>query len=109
MSTRSEPDLQPEDARRVKHTRIGIWDIYEARKPWHSRLQIRIPSLSILETYAQMLQDMPYVVRMLKDMYSIPRCFILISAYLVVELLGALIPAFSLWYVAYLLATPVRS
>ncbi|KAG1809949.1 P-loop containing nucleoside triphosphate hydrolase protein [Suillus plorans] len=71
--------------------------IYEARKSWHSRLQIRISSLSILETYAQMLQNMPYVVRMLKDMYSIPRCFILISAYLVVELLGALIPAFSLW------------
>ncbi|KAG2091498.1 P-loop containing nucleoside triphosphate hydrolase protein [Suillus discolor] len=104
MSTHSESDLKPEDVRRVKHTRIGIWDVYEARKPWHSRLQIRIPGLSILKTYAQMLQDMSYVVRMSKDMYSIPRCFILISAYLVVELLGALIPAFSLWHTGQLLS-----
>lgn len=47
-----------------------------------------------------MLQNMPYVVRMSKDM---SKCFILLFAYLVVELLGAFISAISLWYTGQLL------
>ncbi|KAG2050161.1 P-loop containing nucleoside triphosphate hydrolase protein [Suillus hirtellus] len=64
MSTRSESVLQ--DARCVKHTRIGIWDLYEERQP-HS---LRILGSSISETCIWMLQNMPYVVRMSKDMYK---------------------------------------
>ncbi|KAG1777294.1 P-loop containing nucleoside triphosphate hydrolase protein [Suillus placidus] len=100
MSAHSETSDLQDDAHRVKHTRIGIWDLYEERQP-HSLLML---GSSISETYAWVLQNMPYVVRMLKHMYSIPQCFILLSAYLVVELLGTLMPAISLWYTGQLLS-----
>ncbi|KAG2345399.1 P-loop containing nucleoside triphosphate hydrolase protein [Suillus weaverae] len=99
MSAHSETSDLQDDAHRVKHTRIGIWDLYEERQPQ----SLRMLGSSISETYAWVLQNMPYVVRMLKHMHSIPRCSILLSAYLVVELLGTLMPAISLWYTGQLL------
>ncbi|KAG0703054.1 P-loop containing nucleoside triphosphate hydrolase protein, partial [Suillus ampliporus] len=91
--------VDPQDARRVKHTRIGIWDLYEERQ---TELP-RIPGSSLLETYAQILESMPHVVRMFKDILSIRRVRMLLPAFLVVELLNSLIPAISLWYSGQLL------
>ncbi|KAG1845086.1 P-loop containing nucleoside triphosphate hydrolase protein [Suillus subalutaceus] len=51
--------FDPEDARRVKHTRIGVWDLYEDRQTDIPR----IPGSSRLETYAQIVQSMPHVLR----------------------------------------------
>ncbi|KAG2132773.1 P-loop containing nucleoside triphosphate hydrolase protein [Suillus clintonianus] len=87
------------DARRFKHTRIGIWDLYEGRK---SDLP-RVPASSISKTYAQIIESAPYLVRMLKDVLSIRGCSVLFPAYLVVEVLTSLIPAVSLWYSGQLL------
>ncbi|KAG2364745.1 hypothetical protein BDR07DRAFT_1450146 [Suillus spraguei] len=86
--------FDPEDARRVKHTRIGVWDLYEDRQTDIPR----IPGSSRLETYAQIVQSMPHVLRMLKDILSIRKCWLLLSVFLVVEVLASLIPAISLWY-----------
>jgi hypothetical protein len=55
--------FDPEDARRVKHTRIGVWDLYEDRQTDIPH----IPGSSRLETYYQIVQSMPHVLRMLKD------------------------------------------
>jgi hypothetical protein len=90
-----------QDARRFKHTRLGIWDLYEERQ---SHLP-RIPTSSISETYTQIIQGVPFLVRMLKDVLRIKRCSMLLSAYLVVEVLTSLIPAVSLWCVITMLAT----
>jgi hypothetical protein len=89
MATRVAGKVDPQDARRVKHTRIGIWDIYEERKP----------GSSILETYARIRESLPYVVRMLKHILSVRRVQTLLPLYLVVEVLGSLVPAVSLWSV----------
>ncbi|KAG2042610.1 P-loop containing nucleoside triphosphate hydrolase protein [Suillus americanus] len=88
-----------QDARRFKHTRVGIWDLYEGRQ---SDLP-RIPTSSMSETYTQIIQSVPFLVRMLKDVLSIRGCPMLLSAYLVVEVLASLIPAVSLWYSGQLL------
>ncbi|KAH0838718.1 hypothetical protein J3R83DRAFT_7048 [Lanmaoa asiatica] len=90
--------FNPHDAARIKHTRIGVWDLYEEK---HS--DIPIPGASRLETASRMLQDFPYVWRMLKDICSIRRCLVLILLYLVVEVATSLIPAISLWYSGQLL------
>ncbi|KAG1768462.1 P-loop containing nucleoside triphosphate hydrolase protein [Suillus placidus] len=92
-------EFDHQDARRFKHTRSGIWDLYEERQ---SNLP-RIPVSSISETYTLIIQSVPHLVRMLKDVLGIRRCSMLLSAYLVVEVLASLIPAVSLWYSGQLL------
>ncbi|KAG2363289.1 hypothetical protein BDR07DRAFT_1404800 [Suillus spraguei] len=59
-----------QDTRRFKHTRIGIWDLYEERQSDLTRI---LSSSSISEAYVQTIQSMPYLVRMLKDVLSIKR------------------------------------
>ncbi|KAJ8595027.1 P-loop containing nucleoside triphosphate hydrolase protein [Rhizopogon salebrosus TDB-379] len=93
-------NFDPGDTDRVKHTSVGVWDLYEERQKADMP---PIPGSSRLETYAQIVQCMPYVVRMLKDILSIRRCRVLLSAYLVVEVLTSLEPAISLWYSGQLL------
>ncbi|KAG2035112.1 hypothetical protein BDR03DRAFT_963243 [Suillus americanus] len=66
--------FNPEDACRVKHTRIGAWDLYEDRQTD----MLCIPGSSRLETYDQ--------------------CWLLLSVFLVVKVLASLTPAVSLWY-----------
>ncbi|KAF8554561.1 P-loop containing nucleoside triphosphate hydrolase protein [Imleria badia] len=90
--------FDPNDATRIKHTRIGVWDLYEEK---HS--DIPIPGASRLETASQMLRSFPYIWRMLKDICSVRRCLVLMFLYLAVEVAAALIPAVSLWYSGQLL------
>ncbi|KAG1889212.1 P-loop containing nucleoside triphosphate hydrolase protein [Suillus subluteus] len=95
MATRAGK-VDPQDARRVKYTRIGVWDFYEER-------QTDKPGSSIFETYTQIRESSPYVLRMLKDILSIRRIQILLPIFLVVEVLDSLMPAVSLWYFGRLL------
>jgi hypothetical protein len=99
MATRAGK-VDPQDARRVKHSRIGVWDLYEERQT-NSNL-LRIPGSSI-ETFAQMIQNTPYVMRMLKDVLSIRRVQMLLPIFLIMEVSNSLIPAVSLWYSGQLL------
>ncbi|KAG1822170.1 P-loop containing nucleoside triphosphate hydrolase protein, partial [Suillus variegatus] len=87
-------EFDHKDTRRFKHTRIGIWDLYEERQ---SSARKRVSSM--LQTYTPIIYSVPLLVRMLKDVLSIRRCSVLLPAYLVVEVLASLIPAVSLWYV----------
>lgn len=90
--------FDPTDTRNVKHTRMGVWDLYEER-PYN----IPIPYSSRLETFAQLFEGIPFVWRMLKDICSIRRCLGLICLYLLVEVARSLVPAVSLWYSGQLL------
>jgi hypothetical protein len=83
-------NLDPKDAHRVRHTRVGIWDIYEDRETDVSR---------IAWMYAQIVQSVPHILRMLKDILGIRRGWMLLSTLLVIEVLASLTPAVSLWYV----------
>jgi hypothetical protein len=101
MMTTRPGKFDPEDARRVKHSRIGVWDLYEERQT-NSNL-LRIPGSSIVETFAQMIQNTPYVMRMLKDVLGIRRVQMLLPIFLIMEVSNSLIPAVSLWYSGQLL------
>ena len=91
--------FDPEDASKVKHMRIGVWDFYEERRPI---LGWDIPGIATLEHYLEVTRSLPYVWRMIKDISSIPNCWLLILVYVSVELIQSLIPAVSLWYSALL-------
>lgn len=86
-------NLDPKDAHRVRHTRVGIWDIYEDRETDVSR---------IAWMYAQIVQSVPHILRMLKDILGIRRGWMLLSTLLVIEVLASLTPAVSLWYTSQL-------
>ncbi|KAG2034311.1 P-loop containing nucleoside triphosphate hydrolase protein [Suillus americanus] len=85
--------LDSKDARRVRHTRMGIWDLYEDRETDVSR---------IAWTYAQIVQSVPYISRTLKDTLSIRRAWMPLSAFLVIEVLASLTPTASIWYTSQL-------
>ncbi|KZT68754.1 P-loop containing nucleoside triphosphate hydrolase protein [Daedalea quercina L-15889] len=92
--------FDPEDSKRVKHTRIGVWDLYEEKQPifgWD------IPGTSTLEYYLEITRSLPYVWQMLKDMSSIQNCWIFATLYVIVGLALSVIPAASLWYSGQLL------
>lgn len=85
--------FDPDNVEHVKHTRIGVWDLYEENQPEIAHL----PGSSRLESYLEMINSLPYVWRMLKDIGSISTCWMLLSLYLVMEVIASLVPAVSLW------------
>jgi len=92
--------FDPEDVKRVQHTRIGVWDFYEEKQPI---LGWNIPGTSTLEHYLEVTRSLPYVWRMMKDISQIRNCWILVLLYIFVELAQSLLPAASLWYSGQLL------
>ncbi|KAI0353204.1 P-loop containing nucleoside triphosphate hydrolase protein [Trametes cingulata] len=92
--------FDPNDSTRVKHTRLGVWDVYE-EKPEPKALSI--PGASIIEKHAEVLKSLPYVLRMIKDVTSIPACKLLLPIYFALELAKASMPAVALWYQGQLL------
>lgn len=91
--------FNPEDAKHVKHTKLGVWDFYQER-----RLEFaRIPGAAKAEPYLEMYQSLPFVWRMLKELGQIKSCWILLSLYLLIVFLASLVPAVSLWYSGQLL------
>lgn len=84
----------------VKHTRIGVWDLYEdiSATPISSRL--RWPGF---KSYTILARSVPYVWRMIKDIASTPDCSFLLLAFLLLELVISFIPAVSLYYSGQLL------
>ncbi|KAG6819629.1 hypothetical protein H0H93_010049 [Arthromyces matolae] len=91
--------FDPSDAKNVKHTSIGVWDLYEEIQPELSH----IPGSSRLEPYIEILQNLPFVWRMLKDIGSIRACWFHLVVYLISEGIASLVPAVTLWYSAQLL------
>ena len=83
-----------EDSKNVKHSRLGVWDLYEEKHPELAR----IPGASKAESYLEIAQSLPYVLRMIKDLGNIENCWLLLSLYLFVIILSSLIPAVALWY-----------
>jgi hypothetical protein len=90
----SNKNFDPQaDARQVKHSRIGVWDIYEERPSL-----AHIPGLlEGMQTYYNMANSLPYVWRMVKDISTINGCLVLVSLYILVEIIASLVPAVSLW------------
>ena len=90
--------FDPTNQQRVKHTRIGVWDLYEDNTASPST-----PKWPGWKSYARVMQALPYVWRMIRDIAAIRECWFLLAAYLVVELVASLIPALALSYSGQLL------
>lgn len=86
--------FDPEDKTRVKHSRIGVWDLYEEITP-----RLGFVGWPTLQPLFDIIENVPYVCRMITDVASIRECNILLLAYLTVEFVASLLPALSLWLV----------
>ena len=99
MSSDSEQRLKSkieggEIRTRIEHKRYGVWDYYEefdlTNRPW-------LVTAPILDQWNEIVLCLPYVVRMLKDVFNIPGCNVLMLEYATTELGMALIPAVTVW------------
>ena len=93
MGSDKGPVFDTEDSKNVKHSYLGVWDLYEERHPELSR----IPGASRAESSLEIIQSLPYLLRMIKDIGSIKNCWLLLSSYLFVITLSSLVPAVALW------------
>ena len=90
--------FDPNDTHRVKHTRIGVWDLYEELNPDLENIPWSTSLEKLLEAYA----CLPYLLRMCMDILSIRSCWFLLVAYLTADFLNSLLPAASLWYYQFI-------
>ncbi|KAL0564030.1 hypothetical protein V5O48_018025, partial [Marasmius crinis-equi] len=89
---------------KVKHTKIGVWDLYEEKQPelkntWTSRFNKE----GTVEQLLEVKNCLPYIWRMVRDVGSIRALWLYFAVYLSLEFVGSLIPALSLWYKSQLL------
>lgn len=91
--------FNPEDENYVKHTKMGVWDLYQETRPELAY----IPGASRVESYLEMYQSLPFVWKMMKDIGGIRSCWVMLTAYLSFSIMSALVPAVSLWYSGQLL------
>ncbi|KAI1785736.1 HlyB/MsbA family ABC transporter [Ganoderma leucocontextum] len=83
----------------IHHLRIGVWDFYEEVE---DKLP-NIPLAPLLGRYRDIVECVPYVIRMLNDVLSIPGCAFFVAVYAATQLIQALIPATSIWFQGQLL------
>ncbi|OCH83861.1 P-loop containing nucleoside triphosphate hydrolase protein [Obba rivulosa] len=92
--------FDPEDRVRVKHTKVGVWDLYEELPCQFDH----VPGASRVERILEIKQNLPYLWRMMKEFVSIENCGFLLCITLSMQLLIGLIPAITLWYSGQMLA-----
>ena len=91
--------FDPNDAEKVRHIRLGAWDLYEERASFTSQLHLPGWSWALVKPGSQLWNDLPFLWTALKDLSHIPSCWTLLLADAVLLMLNALIPALSIWYV----------
>ena len=84
-------------AREFKHTKAGVWDVYEQIPT--NKFGIDIPGISKLLRNLEIVEDLPFVWRMLKDVIKIKSCWYYLCLFAFVKGLVSLEPAVALWYV----------
>lgn len=110
MSTHPRPDFEKRAmggddcaqrksdlAREFKHTKAGIWDVYEQIPP--AKFGINIPGVSKLSQNLEIIEDLPFVWRMVKDVTKIKSCWYYLCLFIFVKALASLEPAVALWCV----------
>ncbi|KAH8799497.1 P-loop containing nucleoside triphosphate hydrolase protein [Flagelloscypha sp. PMI_526] len=92
---------------KVKHTKLGIWDFYqqeldavdaggESDKP--GRVRWRFVPKSVWAKFYQVQDGLPHVLKMLKEVTTIPSVWFLLTVYVVLQALSSLVPAVKLWF-----------
>ncbi|KAF9784896.1 P-loop containing nucleoside triphosphate hydrolase protein [Thelephora terrestris] len=96
-STKRKSDL----AKEFKHIKAGIWDVYEQIP--HSKFSIDIPWISGLTHNLEIVEDLPFFWRMLKDVTKIKWFWYHLSLFILVKILSSLLPAVALWFTSHYL------
>ena len=88
-------EFDPYDTKNVKHTRIGVWDLYEEidTKLAH------VPGSSWLGSFLEIIDGLPYIWRMFKELASMRSSWPLFAAYFIIRLMLSFLPALTLWQV----------
>jgi len=92
--SRKPGNFDPKDTEQVKHSRIGIWDLYKQQYPQIAQ----VPGSREVERRLEVLKDLPFVWRMLKDIASIKSCWLYLALYVGIEVMISLLPALLLWF-----------
>jgi len=91
--TKRKSDLAGE----FKHTKAGIWDVYEQIPT--GKFGVNIPGISKLSRNLDIIEDLPFVWRMAKDVIKIKSCWYYLCLFTFVKALASLEPAVALWCV----------
>lgn len=84
-------------AKEFKHTKAGIWDVYE-QVP-HSKFGFDIPWIEKVARNLEILDDLPFFWRMVKEIMGFKSCRYYLCLFILVKTLVSLEPAVTLWYV----------
>ncbi|RPD56235.1 P-loop containing nucleoside triphosphate hydrolase protein [Lentinus tigrinus ALCF2SS1-7] len=84
----------------IKRSRLGVWDFYEEIEVDRPRFALA-PMLSKLK---ELVDCFPYLVRMFKDVFSIPGCPPLVLIFAMAHLADAFVPAVTIWFQGQLLS-----
>jgi hypothetical protein len=93
------PAFEPRKGKVIQHTKIGVWDLYQER----DRLLSYFPTSLKLDAYAEMWNDLPYLWRTIGDLFSV--AWPMMTLYLFLTIVQAVLPALTLWCVRLLLPT----
>ncbi|TFK83989.1 P-loop containing nucleoside triphosphate hydrolase protein [Polyporus arcularius HHB13444] len=83
------------EGRVIKHTRMGVWDQYVEVDPDAGKVPTRA---AIVKKYESVVAAMPYLARMVKDVFGIPGCKLQAVLYVGASLGTAVLPATTLWF-----------
>ena len=79
---------------RIRRAHIGVWDFYEETYEG-------LPSKSLLTSASQhfstIREDLPFVARMVHEVFNIPGCAWLAFWYVLIKVAKSLIPAVTIW------------
>ncbi|TFK85028.1 P-loop containing nucleoside triphosphate hydrolase protein [Polyporus arcularius HHB13444] len=84
----------------IKRSRLGVWDFYEEIEVDRPRLALA----PLLAKLRELVDCLPYLVRVFKDVLSIPGCAPLVLIYAMAQLGDALVPAIAIWFQGQLLS-----
>ncbi|KAJ7500457.1 hypothetical protein B0H11DRAFT_782903 [Mycena galericulata] len=88
--------FDPADTQNVRHTKMGVWDLYEQIEPKLKHVPGTLAAK--LETFHEMKGSLPYVLRMFREIGSIRASWLLLGGYLTLVLILAVVPAIELWF-----------
>jgi len=91
--TQRKSDLAEE----FKHTTTDIWEVYEQIPT--GKIGAITPGISKLFRNLELVEDLPFVWRMVGDVIKIKSCWYYLCLFVFVRLLASLEPAVALWSV----------
>ena len=78
---------------RIKRSQLGVWDFYEELEVDRPRFALA----PLVDKLKELVDCLPYLMRVFKDVLSIPGCASLVIIYAAAQLSGALVPAATIW------------